>query len=130
MKQAEQIRLSLKSVKKQVDNLAVDQATKLGLKVVFLSLGLSFIWLAVFWSKLPPEVPLLYSRPYGEARLVNHWALWSLPLLSLVLSLISIRKAGELIEKDRLLGQMLVWFASLTTVMVLIALIKIVVLVT
>ncbi|MDZ7587045.1 MAG: hypothetical protein U0946_04765, partial [Patescibacteria group bacterium] len=73
--------------------------------------------------------PLLYSRAYGEGRLINQWGLWLLPISSLIINLISIRLAGSLIEKDKLLAQILVWLAALTTTMALVGLIKIVLLV-
>lgn len=125
MKKIDQIKI----YKKQVDNLALDKTAKLGLKTVFLSLAFSFWWLAVWWYKLPPEVPLLYSRAYGESRLINHWGLWLLPGFSSIINLISIRLAGSLIEKDKLLAQILIWLAALTTTMSLVSLIKIVLLV-
>lgn len=125
MKKIEQIKIYYK----QVDNLALDKTVKLGLKTVFLSLAFSFWWLAIWWYKLPPEVPLLYSRAYGEGRLISQWGLWLLPISSLIINLISIRLAGSLIEKDKLLAQILVWLAALTTIMALVGLIKIVLLV-
>lgn len=125
MKKIEQIKIYYK----QVDNLALDKTAKLGLKIVFLSLAGNFLWLAAWWHKLPPEVPLLYSRAYGEGRLISQWGLWLLPILSLIINLISIRLAGSLIEKDKLLAQILVWLAALTTTMALVGLIKIVLLV-
>lgn len=40
--------------------------------------------LAVFWQKIPPEVPLLYSRPWGTEQLVSPLLLWLLPISGLV----------------------------------------------
>lgn len=125
MKKIEQIKIYYK----QVDNLALDKTVKLGLKTVFLSLAGNWLWLAIWWHKLPPEVPLFYSRAYGEGRLISQWGLWLLPISSLIINLISIRLAGSLIEKDKLLAQILVWLAALTTTMALVGLIKIVLLV-
>src|SRR3989344_8051572 len=109
-----EVKLNLGSVKKQVDNLTLDKTAKLGLKIVFLSLASVFLWLAIWWRKLPPEVPLLYSQAYGESRLISQWGLWLLPGSSLIINIISIRLAGSLIEKDKLLAQILVWLAALT----------------
>jgi hypothetical protein len=41
-----------------------------------------------FWKKLPPEVPLFYSRPWGKEQLVNPRFLFLLPGLTLVIFLI------------------------------------------
>lgn len=128
MKKIEQ--LSLITVKKQIDNLVVEPSIRLGLKIVFLGLGANFLWLAWWWNKLPPEVPLLLSRAYGEGRLVNQWGLWILPFSSVIISLVSIRIASSIINNDKLLGQMLIWLAALIVVMGLISLIEITLLIT
>lgn len=39
--------------------------------------------LALYWRHLPPEVPLLYSRPWGQAQLVRPALLWLLPAIAL-----------------------------------------------
>lgn len=122
MKKIEQIKIYYK----QVDNLALDKTAKLGLRIVFLSLAGCFLWLAVWWSKLPPEVPLLYSQAYGESRLISQWGLWLLPISSLIIDIISIRLAGSLIENDKLLAQILVWLTVLTNMMALVNLMKII----
>ncbi len=38
----------------------------------------SFIWR---FSKLPPQIPLFYSRPWGEDQLVDYWFIFILPFL-------------------------------------------------
>ena len=124
------IRLDFKTVKKQVDTLASDQAAKNGLRLLFLTLGLSWLWLPVWWHKLPPQVPLFYSLPYGENRLADRWVLWLLPAGALIINLISIKAASNLIEKDKLLAQILVWLAAIVTTMMLIILIKTTLLIT
>ena len=43
----------------------------------------------VFWRKLPPEVPLFYSRPWGKEQLANPWFLFLIPGLTLVIFLIN-----------------------------------------
>jgi len=136
MKKTEQTRIfpktkpSLKLIKKEIDSLAVDPITKLGLRVGFLSLGLSLLVLAVSWVRLPPEVPLFYSQPYGESQLVSVWGLWWLPGLSFGVEMVSIRGAGVLIEKDKLLAQILTWVGALVAMMGLVSLLKIILLVT
>ena len=44
-----------------------------------LSIGI-IIWK---WESLPPQIPLLYSLPWGEDRLVHPRVLFMLPLVSL-----------------------------------------------
>ncbi len=123
-------KLSLKTIKKQVDTLTTDPTTKLGLRVGLVTIGAGLVALALGWRKLPPEVPLLYSRPYGESQLMSAWGLWLLPGLSLVVELIAMRLAGTMIEEDKLLAQILIWSAGLMGAMALISLLKIIFLVT
>lgn len=120
---------SFKAIKNQIDSLAVDPVTKLGSRVGFMALGLGFLILAVSWRGLPPEVPLLYSQPYGESQLISVWGLWLLPGLGLIIESVSIRVAGSIIEEDKLLAQILTWIASLVAIMSLVSLIKIILLV-
>lgn len=122
-------RFDFKIVKQQVDNLAVDKTTKFGLRLLFLSLGLSLLWLAGWWHRLPPEIPLLYSRPYGEGRLVSQWNLWLLPTASFFINLISIKIAGNLIKTDKLLAQILILSGMIANIMALITLIRIILLI-
>ena len=135
MKKLNQIKIfsenkpSLRSIKTQMDKLAIDPVTKIGLRIGFVAIGIGLIILALNWGKLPPEVPLLYSRPYGENQLISVWGLWLLPALSLVVELVSIKSAGKVIDDDRLLAQILILTGGLATTMALVTLIKIVLLV-
>lgn len=37
--------------------------------------------MAFKWNRLPPEVPLLYSRNWGENQVVDLWFIFIIPLL-------------------------------------------------
>lgn len=55
----------------------------------FLSWSVFLVWAAVgllisSFSLLPSKVPLFYSQPWGESQLAPSWALFLLPLLSVV----------------------------------------------
>ena len=39
----------------------------------------SIFILLIFWGKLPPQVPLFYSHPWGEEQLAKPIFLWILP---------------------------------------------------
>lgn len=120
---------SFKLMKKQIDSLTVDPVAKLGLRIGFVALGLSFLVLAFMWRRLPPEVPLLYSRPYGESQLISVWGLWLLPGFSFMVEMGSIRGAGAVIERDKLLAQILSFVGALVCLMTLVSLVKIILLV-
>ncbi|OIN88233.1 hypothetical protein COW80_01520 [Candidatus Beckwithbacteria bacterium CG22_combo_CG10-13_8_21_14_all_01_47_9] len=114
------------SLKREIDELSLDPAAKLGLRLAFLAIGLQFIVIALFWHRLPPEVPLLYSRAYGDAQLVNNFWLWLLPLLTFILELISIRLAAKARTDHQLWSQMLSWTGAVIAIMGLTTLVKII----
>lgn len=113
-------------VKQQIDQLTTDSIMKLALRIGLVTIGINLIILAMIWSKMPPEVPLWYSRPYGETQLAAGWVLWLIPLTSLIISLTTIRLSGAVIEEDKFLAQMMTVASSLTTTMTLITIIKMV----
>lgn len=119
-------KVSLSLIKIQIDSLTADGSAKIGMKVGFIGLGLSVIGLAIYWLRLPPEVPLLFSRPYDQSQLISVWGLLILPMFSLVTQIISVRWAGQILNEDRLLAQILVWIGALISLMNLISLIKVI----
>lgn len=119
-------KVSLSQVKSQIDNLAEDPVMKLILRAGLISLGLSLMLVAITWKWLPPEVPLVYSRPYGESQLISAWGLWLIPLAGLIIEMVAIRFSGEVVAEDKLLAQVVTGMASLVTLMALIGLIKVI----
>jgi len=49
----------------------------------------SLFLIAAFWAKLPPQVPLFYSHPWGESQLVSPIGLILLLLLSLLIFILN-----------------------------------------
>ncbi|MEA3354898.1 MAG: hypothetical protein U9Q63_00215 [Patescibacteria group bacterium] len=117
---------SLGLIKIQIDSLALDSVSRLGMRIGFVSLGLSLVILAWYWLKLPPEVPLFFSKPYGNSQLVSVWVLLLVPVFSLIVQVVCIRWAEQILDKDKLLAQLLIWIESLVSLMNLISLVKIV----
>jgi hypothetical protein len=123
-------KLSLFSIKKQMDYLTANQVTRLGMRVGLTTLGLSLLVISFSLTKLPPEIPLFFSQPYGVERLASSWWLGILPLINLLVQVISMRFAGSIIEEDELLAQILVVSGALVGLMSFYTMIKIVWLVT
>ena len=136
MNKAQQIKifpatkLSIFSIKKQVDDLTANRVTRLGMRIGLAALGFSLLIISIKISKLPPEIPLFYSRPYGVERLASSWWLGVLPMISLLVQIISMRFAGGVMKEDKLLAQILVINGALVSLMSLYTLVKIVWLVT
>lgn len=123
-------RPSLFSLKKQMDDLANNQVTRLGMRLGLTALGLSLVIIGLKLTKLPPEIPLFFSRPYGAERLATSWWLGILPLISIVVQAISMRFAGSIMEEDELLAQILVMSGALVSLMSFYTLLRIIWLVT
>ncbi|KKU86598.1 MAG: hypothetical protein UY17_C0042G0002 [Candidatus Beckwithbacteria bacterium GW2011_GWC2_47_9] len=122
-------KVSFYSLRREIDELSLDPVAKLGLRLAFLSIGFQLIILALVWHRLPPETPLLYSRAYGQAQLVNSWWLWVLPVIALVTELISIRLAAKTGVENRLWSQLLSWIGAISAIMSLTTLARIILLV-
>ncbi len=49
-----------------------------------LSILVQILLIALSWTKLPPQIPIFYSKPWGEAMLSAKVAIWILPALTFV----------------------------------------------
>jgi hypothetical protein len=69
-------------------------------------------------GRLPPQVPLFYSRPWGEAMLAAPLALWILPAICAFVGLVNFSISIFLISNNRFLSRILFivsFIVSLTT---------------
>jgi len=85
------------------------------------SLGL----LGFFWRKFPPEVPLFYSRPWGEEILTSSLSLLFLPLMIVLVSLLNLFLV-LLLQQNRLLVVILTTTSVLFAFLVFWTLIRII----
>lgn len=76
------------------------------LSLIFTALNFSFLIFSL--SKLPPEVPLFYSRPWGEEQLGQWWQLFFLPGSSLILFLINTSLAVKIYSREKNLSQIII----------------------
>lgn len=81
------------------------------------------------WRVLPPELPLLYSLPDGEAQLGTRNSLAVLVGVDLVVAMVNIWLATILYKKDKLAGQFVAWGAVVVNFMLLVTVYKIVMLI-
>lgn len=95
---------------------------------LLITLGLVVIMVGLFFAcyqKLPPEVPLFYSRPWGEAQLASPWLLLILPALSLFIIILNFILSGLLFDFSFLV-QVLMWGATVFAFLALFTLVKII----
>lgn len=107
-----------------------DKAIRFSLQLSLLFLIGQIVILIFFWSRLPPQVPLLYSRPWGKEQLVSPVGLFALPTLSFFVLLINSLLASLIPGEEKLASQLLVIFGAVFAFLCLVTLFKIVTLIT
>ena len=99
--------------------------------LIFLRFGILLILiqtalLLINFKNLPSEVPLFYSLPWGEKRLVDTGFLFLLPSLSLFILLINFLISKKIYDKERLLSRISLFIALTFVVLTIITLFQIV----
>ena len=89
-----------------------DKIANYSFKFTLVVIIASLFFLFFSWSKLPPEVPLFYSLPWGKEQLVPPYFLWFLPLSSHLLLLLNSFLASYFSE-DKFLVRVLMISAGL-----------------
>jgi len=89
-----------------------------------------FLFFLFNFGHLPPEVPLFYSRPWGREQLALSWQLAILPFSALLFFLFDLFLASKLYSQQLFLSQVLIWSASVFSLLTTITLVKIITLVT
>lgn len=121
--------LNLNRVRKQSGQIWGDRVSGLGVKIWFLLLGITIVSLGWVYRRLPPEIPIWFSRPWGEAQLdLKSWLL-VLPGSMVVIDIIAAAGAGLIYGKEKLLARMVVWGTAVINFLLSYALIRILLLV-
>ncbi|HUW21243.1 MAG TPA: hypothetical protein VMW41_01110 [Candidatus Bathyarchaeia archaeon] len=82
------------------------------------------------WNRLPPQIPLFYSRPWGEKQLASPLELWLLPAFSFGILTLNTFLAIFTLKKDILIRRVLAATALIVTLLCSIAAYKITSLIT
>jgi len=83
-----------------------DKLITTGVLFSFLLLLLQSLFLLLVYRSLPRELPLFYSRPFGQEQLGTRIMLWLLPSLALILFLLNLfiaKKVSSFITMGRIL---------------------------
>ncbi len=94
------------------------------IRLALLFLALQLLAIIFFFSKLPPQIPLYFSQPWGELQLTSPLSLLLLPLFSLVVLLINLFFASFSIEEDEFLTNILTFGSLIFAFFALIAILK------
>ena len=85
---------------------------------------------AAIWRALPPEIPLFYSRPWGQDQLAHYPLMTTLPAVSLIIFVTNFIVA-KIANKEEVLIKKMLAVGSLTfSFLILISLIQIIRLIT
>jgi len=91
-----------------------------------------FFWVAQFlviilaWSRLPPQLPLFYSRPWGEDQLTTSAGLLLLPVLSFLVFFINFIFFVFVPKEEKLMRQILTASAAVFSLLCLVTLLQII----
>jgi hypothetical protein len=97
-------------------------ALLLNLIVLFLAVGL----LVLHFEKLPPSLPLWFSKPWGAERLSPPIYLWLIPLIILTFLVSNNLLAKVVAGSNRVLSLVLVWGALIISLIILFPLYRII----
>lgn len=107
-----------------------EKTTRVAVRISFALLFLTLAFLILIWRKLPPQIPLFYSLPWGEDQLGSPFFLLILPLGSLFWGILNFFLAVFSFEKEPLAAKILVWATALLTFLATLTLVKIIFLIT
>lgn len=113
-------------IKSELSNLKRDKLAFSAYIFCLLSILSQASLLLVSWGKLPPEVPLFYSRPWGEQILAAPVFLFLIPAVALLALVVNSLLANLLTGDDIFLRRVLVTFSVLVAVTTLYGTVKIV----
>lgn len=113
-------------MKEKFFNLFRNPSFKTAIQGSFFCNFLSLLVLLLKWNSLPPQLPLFYSLPWGEAQLGSPSQLLILPTASLFIFGLNSLFASSFLDKEPLISKMLLWIAFLNSLLATITLIKII----
>lgn len=92
----------------------------------FLVAGGGTIAILINWKRLPPELPLYYSRPWGEAQLASLNSFFLLPLFGAGINLINLLLVRTIFRQNRFLNRTLEINSLILNLLLFITIIKII----
>jgi len=106
---------SFQAVKQEFDSLLKHPQALMFIRASLVLLLLMWIVLGAFYRILPPKVPLLFSKPWGEEQLVGKEFLLLLPSSTSLLFIINSRFASVSFSQDKLLSFIFLWTQATLT---------------
>jgi len=119
---------SLQSARNEFNSLLKNPNTIILIKISLIIVGISWISYGLFYQFMPPMIPLLFSRPWGQTQLINKSYFISLPAIITMLFLINLRLASILLRRDVLMAIIILTSYSVCGLIGLITIIRLMIL--
>lgn len=113
-----------------LDKLTEDRLIRLGIRLNLFLWLIGFFLLFFFWQRLPPQVPLFYSHPWGESQLASPAGLMLLPLLSLLIFILNFGIILKTFKEEKFIARILAGAGVIFTFLCTVALFRIIALIT
>ncbi len=110
----------------KIGNLWLKKNILRSLLISIIAIAVQIIIIIIFFSQLPPKVPLYYSRPWGQQQLADTIYLFLLPGLSLAVFILNSLIAALFVDHEDFYSYCLSWVTTIFSVFCLITLLKIV----
>ena len=130
MKKIKQLRLLKQTnqfilIKKEIYALLKHKTIGFSIRLSLFLLALIVIIIVIFWTKLPPHLPLFYSKTWGKDQLAPKWWFLALPFICFLMVILNIRLASLFLKKEKWLAKILIWSVVILTLLVSTTIIKI-----
>lgn len=122
------MRQNLTNLFSQVGRIWLEKEISRLLRVNILIILVQFLIIIFFITELPPQIPLFYSRPWGEAQLSSPLMLVILPVFSIAFLVTNTLLATTFLEKEIFLSKLLIFGSTLVSVFNLVTIVKIILL--
>ena len=92
-----------------IGELWLEKSTTKIVRLSILIIVLETAAIALAFSKLPPQIPLYYSRPWGDLQLAPSYHLFFLPGICLTFLIVNSGLTVLFLGEKKFLGQCLAW---------------------
>lgn len=79
------------------------------LRIQFVSIGLLLLIFILRFSRLPPQIPLYYSKPEGDEQIVDSLMIFLLPLLSFLTIRINTHIIKKYFNNNLFVNSLIYW---------------------
>lgn len=108
------------------ERLSSDKLTFFVFIFFVISVLLQSLLILFNWRGLPPEIPIFYSRPWGEPMLASPIFLWILPVATVLFVLVNYLIALYFLRSFNFLSRVLIVFSAIISFATLYDVIRIV----